>query len=204
MDNSTFVTGRKLDADRLVILFHYSHYIPTNIQYCVTQYINGKAIAAIYYSIPATRWSDEVLELCRLVRSEETDNKPTLTQIISKSVNHIRQDNKYNLIVSFADSTHNHHGGIYQAASWNYHKLRKSCIDAFVIDGILVPRRTCNHRYGTSGLKLVKQLEEEGHVCTPHRDKGKHIYWKALNRKGEQKAQKLGLTAEEYPKPDRV
>lgn len=107
------------------------------------------------------------------------------------------------MLISFADSTQGHHGGIYQACSWNYHTIRKPRLDGFIIDGVLTAARTCNHRYGTSGQGLVKILEAQGHTCIPHFDKGKHLYWKALNRKGEEKAKRLGFTKSPYPKPDK-
>jgi hypothetical protein len=197
------VVGRNLEADKLVEVFHYSGYIPSNIQFCATMKRDGIAIASIFYSIPATRWSEEVLELCRLVRNEEIVPKPILTSLISFSIKQIRRERKFDLLVSFADSTHSHHGGIYQAASWNYHTLRKPSHDGFIIDGDFVPRRTCNHRWGTSSrTKLVEILEAKGTSCVPHLDKGKHIYWKALDNNGKRKAERLRLTKSVYPKPD--
>lgn len=198
-----FVTERRKDADGLVEEYHYSHYIPSNIQFCTSIIREGMAIASVFYSIPATRWSEEILELCRLVRNENINPKPILTGLISKSIKEIRSSRKFNLLVSFADSTHNHHGGIYQAASWNYHILRKPSHDGFLIEGQFVPRRTCNHRWGTSSrTKLVEILESQGISCVPHFDKGKHLYWKALDKNGEMKAERLNLSKSLYPKPN--
>lgn len=201
--NDIIITERRKDADNLVEEYHYSHYIPSNIQFCTSVVRESVAIASVFYSIPATRWSEEVLELCRLIRNENINPKPILTSLISSSIKAIKQSRKFNLLVSFADSTHNHHGGIYQAASWNYHILRKPSHDGFIIEGSFVPRRTCNHRWGTSSrTKLVEILEKQGVSCVPHFDKGKHLYWKALDKNGEKKALKLGLTKSIYPKPN--
>jgi hypothetical protein len=39
-------------------------------------------------------------------------------------------------------------------------------------------------------------------VIEAHYDKGKYLYWKALNRKGKLLAKQLGLQSNPYPKPD--
>lgn len=200
-DDDNYRFGRSLDADGLVEIYHYSHHIPSNIQFCVTQIQDEKSIASCFFAISATRWAEPVLELCRLVRDETVEPKPILTKLISVGVKQLNREKKFDLIVSFADSTHNHHGGIYQACSWNFHIRRKARLDGFIIDGILVAARTCNHRYGTSGMKLVQMMNEQGIECIPHYDTGKYLYWKALDKNGEQKAVRLGLTKSGYPKP---
>lgn len=204
MSEELFYLGRNKAADKLVEVYHYSHKVPTNIQLCGTLIRDRQPIAAVFFSIPATRWSEKVLELCRLVRKEDVDPKPTLSQVISVACKQIKKKTEHDLLISFADSTQGHHGGIYQACSWNYHTIRKPRLDGFTIDGVLTAARTCNHRYGTSGQGLIKILEAQGHTCVPHFDKGKHLYWKALNKNGEEKAKRLGFTKSSYPKPDKT
>lgn len=105
-----------------------------------------------------------------------------------------------NLLVSFADSEEDHHGGIYQSASWVYDGLRNSRLDGFNVDGDFIPARTCNATYGTSSIeKLRKKLPSK--KIEPHFDSGKHCYWKALDKEGMQKAMRLGLRSQAYPKP---
>jgi hypothetical protein len=142
------------------------------------------------------------LELCRLVRKEDVDPKPVLTTLISQAVKQINREKKFNLLVSFADSTQGHHGGIYQACSWNFHTLRKARLDGFIINGTFVAARTCNHRYNTSGIKLVNILKEKGIECVPHYDTGKYLYWRSLDKYGEQKAERLRLQKQPYQKPN--
>lgn len=197
---NNYISGRRKDSDTLVEKYHYSGYLPSNIQYCETLLQNETAIASVFYSIPSTRWSENILELCRLVRDETVEPKPSLTGLISNSLKTIKRDRKFDLIVSFADSTHGHHGGIYQAASWNFYILRKPSHDGFIIDGVFVPRRTCNHRWGTSSRTKLPEIL--GETCVPHFDKGKYLYWKALDNNGKRKAERLGLTISEYPKPN--
>lgn len=199
------IHGRNVEADNLVIEYHYSHYIPSNIQFCTSLLREGAFIASVFYSIPATRWSEVgILELCRLVRDEGVIPKPILTSLISHSIKEIKQSKKFDLLVSFADSTHQHHGGIYQASSWNYYTLRRPSHDGFIIEGKFIPRRTCNHRWGTSSrVKLPEILSKQGIDCIPHFDEGKYLYWKALTKGGELKANRLGLEKNPYPKPNK-
>lgn len=202
--NTLFLrTGRNAEADALVIEFHYSKRPPANVQQVVTWHEDGglfggdgPAVAACYFSIPPTRWSEDVLELSRLVRRPTCD-KP-LTGLIAESCTMIRA--KTDLVVSFADKTQGHHGGIYQAASWRYAGARDRACDGVLIAGTFHPGRSCNSVWGTrSPVKLAAIL---GQPVEPHFDEGKHCYWRALSTSGEKKARRLGLGELPYPKPD--
>ncbi len=105
------------------------------------------------------------------------------------------------LVVSFADATQGHHGGVYQAASWNYHEQRASQNDGFLIDGEFVPRRTCYGRYGTSSRFVIRDIcELWGQTFEEHWDAGKHLYWRALTKTGQQWAKDLQLATMPYVK----
>ena len=195
--------GCMADAKDLVERFHYSGRVPSNVQLVVTMHEDGglfgdygPTVAALFYSIPPTRWSEPVWELSRLVRD---DVPRTLTPLISFSVKAARRRGS-DLLVSFADKTQGHHGGIYQAASWNYDGARDRCVDGCIVDGVFVPGRSCNSRWGTrSPTKLTELL---GRNVSPHYDEGKHLYWKALNKSGKRKSERLQLESNDYPKPN--
>jgi hypothetical protein len=203
-----YATGQKDAARELVEQFHYSHHLPSNIQFIFTAHEPGglfgdfgRPIAMVLFTIPSSRWTEEVWELARLVRRDDSDIK--LTGLIARACKFIRRKGDMDLLVSFADSTHNHHGGIYQASSWNYHCQRDKRVDGMVIDGTLVPARVCNHRYGTSSVGKLREILRD-HTVEPHWDMGKHLYWRALRKSGELKADRLGLTKSAYPKPGRA
>jgi len=189
------------EIKRLILTHHYSKRMPSGCMYSFgLRDGGGLLVAAITFSSPAGRWHEPVVELSRLVRVE-ADGIP-LVSLISRSVREIKKARKHDLIISFADSTHGHHGGVYQAASWNYSHTKVPAIDGFVVDGLFVPSRTCNTRWGTClARELPRILALRGVVAIPHRDSGKHVYWKALSRSGEQKALALHLDKREYPKP---
>jgi hypothetical protein len=200
-----FRAGQFAEAADLVIKHHYSRRIPSNVQLVGTMHEAGglfgdygRAVGAVFFSIPPTRWSEPVWELSRLVRADE---KIALTAMIAKACDLARKHGA-DLLVSFADWTQRHHGGVYQAASWNYDGCRDRRMDGVMVDGAFIPGRSANSRWGTqSPAKLSSMLGKE---VLPHFDEGKHLYWRALNRAGRSKAARLGLKSMPYLKPDQA
>lgn len=200
-----FHSGKLDEAVDLVKRFHYSRRAPGNVQFVGTLHEGGglfgdygPALAACFFSIPPTRWSEDVLELSRLVRG---NTEVSLTSLISKSCHCLRR-NGFDIIVSFADWTQRHHGGVYQAASWNYAGCRDKRMDGVILDGIFYPGRSCNSRWGTQSPSKLSQIL--GRNVDPHFDEGKHLYWRALTKSGQRKAKRLGLESVPYPKPERL
>jgi hypothetical protein len=185
----------------LVRRFHYSHRPPANVQQVVTAHVagglfgnHGPCVGACYFSIPPTRWSEEVYELSRLVRHE--DYRFPISALVGFATRRIR--GAIDLVVSFADWSQGHMGTIYQACSWNYGGLRKCRMDGVTVEGRFVPGRSANSIYGTqSPTKLSSQLgvDVEGHW-----DEGKRLYWKAFSPSGSAKAKRLGLEKRAPPK----
>lgn len=200
-----FFTGAEPDEVwPLVKAHHYSRRMPANIQHCYAVRSGGglfgdfgPVLAAIVFSLPPTRWKEEVLELSRLVR--QPGFSAPLSKLISFACSRLRI-NGWPLAVSFADQTQGHHGGIYQAAGWAYDGQRDRAMDGLLIDGIFKPGRSCNSAYGTRSPDKLRQLLPAA-VIEPHFDEGKHLYWKQLTVAGRSKARRLGLKSEAYPKP---
>lgn len=198
-----FHVGRYGEAVELVKRYHYSKRAPANVQVVGTFHENGglfgdygDAIAACFFSIPPTRWNEDVWELSRLVR---TDEHVPLTGLIARTCKSAKRKGA-DLLVSFADKTQGHHGGIYQAASWNYNGARDRCVDGLLIDGTFWPGRSCNTKFGTRSPQKVSDIL--GREAVPHYDEGKHLYWRALTKEGTRRAERLGLQSLPYPKPD--
>ena len=198
-----FHVGRYDEAPRLVLRHHYSRKVPRNVQCVGTLHESGglfgdygDAVAACLFSLPPTRWNEEVWELSRLVR---TERKIALTALISMTCDAAKGKGAH-LLVSFADCTHGHHGGIYQAASWAYDGCRPANMDGVIVDGGFIPGRSANSRWGTRSPALL--AEKLGKDVAPHFDKGKHLYWRALTNEGRRRAERLGLKRLPYPKPD--
>lgn len=200
-----FRVGHMDDATELVKAHHYSRRMAGNVQYVCTWHEAGGlfgdfgvAVAACTFSIPPTRWAKPVLELSRLVRSPQC-NRP-LTAFLSLAMSMLKRRGE-SLVVSFADMTQSHHGGIYQAASWQFSDYREPRQDGLIVNGTFVPGRSCNSRWGTrSPSRLAERLQ--GQDIVPHYDEGKFLYWKALNAKGRRDAAELNLRNVPYPKPN--
>ena len=198
-----FAAGQRDEAKRLVMRYHYSRRMPANVQFIGTWHMPGglfgdmgEAVAAVLFSIPPTRWGEPVLELTRLVRADNV--QIPLSRLIGYACRWLRTAGA-DLVVSFADRGEGHHGGVYQAAGWQYGGLRGNNMDGLVVNGGFVPGRTCNSIYGTqSPTKLANQ--HPAWTIDPHYDIGKHLYWRALGRRGKAKAARLKLGCLPYPK----
>lgn len=204
-DASTIYTGADADeVNGLIREHHYSARMPSNIQHIYAARDSGGLLgdtgtvrAAAIFSIPPTRWAEPVLELSRLVRDPEWN--VNLSQLLAFSARHIKASG-HHLLVSFADWTQGHHGGIYQASGWKYHGQRTPAMDGVLIDGAFVPGRSCNSRYGTRSPEKLKAMLPSCNVET-HFDAGKHLYWRHLTVAGKTRAKRLCLKSNPYPKP---
>ena len=203
----SFFIDQTDDATELVKRFHYSRRWPANVQIVGTFHEpgglfgdKGRAVAACVFSVPPTRWSEQVIELTRLVRREGL--RLALSRLIKWTLCELKRRAGWDLAVSFADRTQKHHGGVYQSAGWHYGGCRDRQMDGVLIGGKFTPGRTCNSVYGTrSPEKLSALLRCE---VLPHFDEGKHLYWKPLSVAGRRKADRLGLESLDYPKPSRA
>lgn len=197
-----FHCGASDDAAALVMRYHYSRRMPANIQFIGGLYTagglfgtRGDCEAAIIFTIPGTRWSEEVWELARLVRRDGV--RVPLTKLISLAVGKIRRE--IDLLVSFADWTEGHIGTVYQAAGWFYDGQRERRMDGLIVDGEFVPGRSCNARWSTRSPERLAAILPKASI-EAHFDDGKHLYWRPLSPSGKRKAQRLGLRARPYPK----
>lgn len=203
LDRPHFHTGEVAEARALVKAHHYSRRWPSVVQVVGSWHEtgglfgdSGPMVAACAFGVPAARWGEEVLELSRLVR--RPDAQVPLSGLVSETVRYIRRKSIADLLVSFADWTQGHHGGIYQACSWNYDGQRDGRMDGVIVNGQFVPGRVANHTWGTRSPSL---LADRGVDAEPHYDLGKHLYWKPLTSGGKAKAHRLGLASMPYPRP---
>lgn len=195
------------EAEDLVMQHHYSHSIPAAIQCIATAHEDGglfgdrgRAVAAVFFTIPPTRWSEPVWELSRLIKLDGVEFP--LTSLVSFACRVIRRRKAADLLVSFADSTRGHHGGIYQAASWTYGGQRAPATSGVMVGGEYVPGRSANTRWGTRSPSAL--LERHGVEAVNVWDTGKYLYWRALNGPGRHRARRLALASLPYPKPGKL
>ncbi len=98
-------------------------------------------------------YQDNFLELNRLVVNEGLE-KNTLSFFVSQSLNMLP---KPMVVVSYADTSQNHHGYIYQATNWYYSGLSDKFQD-YMVKGY-------EHLHAASILDLVGRSDgEKGHI----------------------------------------
>lgn len=175
--------------------WHYSHAMPSGKLTRIGVWENNKFIGCVLFGRGATnhlvtQYGLTNVEGCELVRIALRNHKTPVSRIISIAVKMMkRQAPGLRLIVSFADTKENHHGGIYQAAGWIY--AGETGQQPFpVINGKLVHPRTLSIMLRAGKFKKRSDVP---HVLTP----SKYRYLLPLDVKMKQEVLKL---AKPYPK----
>lgn len=180
-------------AQTLVREHHYTHRPPRVAQCVTTVHDGGACVAACMFNTSPTQFLIKTIELVRLVRV------PDCTFPLSKLVAIASREaaRKCGLLISYADLREGHHGGIYQACSWNYGgEIRTSGV---VIDGVEFHRRTLNDRFGTSSIAKLRAL---GIAASKAPISGRHFYWRAAtNAAARDAASHPAFKRLPYPKP---
>lgn len=180
-------------AKAIITENHYLQSFPSGWTFC---YEHDEAV--VVYSIPANKnlgpyvfgESIEVRELARLWAPD--NHAPNLlTSAIAGSIKALRQAHpSVQALISFADVNQEHHGGIYQAASWLYTGQSSESRVYITPDGRTLSRRSF-HSGGTSHIPGIK----------PVKLPGKYRYARPLTR---QARKALKLTPQPYPKHQEV
>lgn len=219
-----FHTGERQTARELVLKYHYSGRCHENPILVGSLHFGGgglygdkgELVATCMFSLSNNNtWSlkkVDLIELVRLCRKEEV--QVPLSWLVSRTVKEVKKLGRFDIAISYADATQDHHGGIYQACSWNFHTYRTPKEDGLVIDGTFVPKRTVSTRYGTYRRDKLGEMFDEVKQETlygtevkniewgSHVDKGKYMYWIPLNKTGKKIAKRvLNFESNEYPKP---
>jgi hypothetical protein len=129
------------------------------------------------------------VELIRLVRSEAPQGP--LSQFVARAVRWLRRETKLQFLISYADSGQGHHGGIYQALSFDFVRVSDGHANWRGPDGTLCSSRAFDQR---SPENRVGWVRESG---SP-----KFLYVKALNESRKSLMGRFGWEPLPYPKPD--
>jgi hypothetical protein len=162
----------------------------------------GEIVAACVFGISTSNRKEFVLELTRLCRAPHVRNP--LSALISLTCSFIKKKKIADTLISFADIGRGHHGGVYQAAGWNYAGLRNAGgTEGIIKDGVYIADRSCHHVWGT---RSPSKLKERFPSSTIERkfSVGKHLYWRSLTIKGRAIARSLDLRQLPFPKPNAV
>ena len=140
---------------------HYAKRIPS-ISYAFGLFNNGSLIGVCTFGRPIAhiliknafngKYQNQFLELNRLCVNDNLP-KNSLSFFLSKTLKML--PNNY-VLVSYADSSQNHHGYIYQATNWIYTGLSSKFKD-YMVKGY-------EHLHGASVLDIVGRSDKNGHI----------------------------------------
>lgn len=159
----------------------------------------GEPQAGITYSQPVNRnFPPDSAELSRLVRRDDFGRQ--LSPFVTWSLRWLRANTETPFILSYADTTHNHHGGIYQACGFIYvGKTAPGCIGFTAPDGSFVHGRICNSRFGTRSVEAIATIKPD---WVPAYGEPKHLYIFPLRQRWPAIARQHGWESKPYPKPN--
>lgn len=104
--------------------FHYSKSLARG---CSNTYIledNGKVYGVAMFGMPVGKNSPGDIECKRFVLMRKAP-KNVASWFMAKCIKEIKKENKFNQIVSYADSEQGHSGIMYKASNYNYLGLQK-------------------------------------------------------------------------------
>ena len=183
-------------VDRFVKKWHYSNSTRgLHVSHCFGLYSpDGKfglprMIGAMMYGIPAMYGVAEryypddpsvVIELNRLCCIDDTP-KNTESFFIGKTLKWLKQNTKYRLVLSYADTAQGHEGIIYKAT--NFHNLGMTTPDrVLIVDGEKYHSRMLTKK--SPKFEAIRQrIKKKDENIQIEETPTKHIYAHGLNRK---------------------
>lgn len=189
-------------AKYAVETWHYSHVLPVPPLVKVGAWEDGKFIGVVIFSRGATPsllrpFGLSQCEGCELTRIALTAHKSPVSRIVRLAMVFLKQKSPVlRLIVSFADPSEGHHGGIYQAGNWVYNGRTQSSREYIGPDGKRWHARMVKKQgWTTVQGKRRKTLTPD--ECSPIEKPGKHRYLMPLD--DAMRAQ-IAPLAKPYPK----
>lgn len=119
--------------------WHYSKRMPRGRNNYIGVWENGRFIGAIIYGYSISPFLGREFgliqtEVTELKRVAIDDHQTPISRMAAHSLRMLKRKNEgLRLVVSFADTEHGHHGGIYQAGNWLY--VGSSQVEQRLIEG---------------------------------------------------------------------
>jgi hypothetical protein len=113
------VKGKLADAMPLIMAHHYTRRRTADPMHVFLLREHGETVAAAVFTAPVNRYFGKgAVELARLVRTPECTTP--MTSLLSHCARWLKQNTELLFMIAYADQTVGHHGGVYQAASFDY------------------------------------------------------------------------------------
>lgn len=189
-------------ADRFVVEHHYLHSNPSvaQINYGLI-FGNDLEAVASYGPIHVPRSPANWLELRRLVRLPDPyELSIPLSSFLSKTLRFLKKEN-VPAVLSWADPSANHHGGIYQATNWVYTEPYSYNWNSHFKrpDGSIIDHRAAYKMFGTSAREKVLQINPDWVAFLPQ---PKYRYLMPLSLSKDECLKILKARERPYPKPN--
>lgn len=182
--------------------WHYSEVLPVPPLVKVGAWEDGKFIGVVIFSRSANNnllkpFGLTCVEGCELTRVALTKHHTQVSRIIKMAMLFLKRNSpSLRLIVSFADPSEGHHGGIYQAGNWIYTGRRPPTTEFIAPDGKQWHGRMVS-KDGRIKVQGKYRACWKTSQCKPVEKQGKHRYLMPLDN--EMRKQILPLS-KPYPK----
>jgi hypothetical protein len=182
--------------------WHYSKSVPVPPLVKVGVWEYGAYIGVVMFSRGANNnllkpFGLSQVEGCELTRVALSKHVAPVSRIVSLAIRFLRRNSpNLKLVVSFADPTEGHHGGIYQAGNWLYTGRQSSSTEYMAPDG----KQWHGRMVSKTGLAQVQGRTRNvwrHDQCTPIERPGKHRYLMPLD---EAMRAQIAPMAKPYPK----
>tara|TARA_R110000803_G_scaffold208167_1_gene276671 strand:+ start:275 stop:982 length:708 start_codon:yes stop_codon:yes gene_type:complete len=176
--------------------WHYSGCVPKSKLVKVGVWEDGEFIGVVVFGVGATsalvkRYGLEMNNGCELVRVALKGHKTPVSRIMKIALKFLSESNPdLRLVVSFADPTQGHHGGIYQATNWIY-SGKSAASPEYIYKG--------KRWQGRSFRNSFKGMENHPDVKTVM-GSSKHRYLMPLDK---EMAEQIKPLAKPYPKREK-
>jgi hypothetical protein len=179
--------------------WHYSKSLPVGKMVKVGAWESGSFIGVVIFAWGmnkdlGTPYGLELGECAELVRVALTKHNTQVSRIIALAIRFLKiQSSGIRLLVSFADPSEGHHGGIYQATGWTYSGISPASSE-WVLNGKRLNRRAY------TGQQFGKGKSSKAEIpfgAIKRKVQGKHRYLMPLDAEMKKRIMPL---AKPYPK----
>ncbi len=182
--------------------WHYSGCLPMGKLVKVGSWEDGKFIGVVIFGRGATPnlgkpYGLDQTECVELVRIALRDHATPVSKIAAIAIRMLKKSNpSVRLIVSFADRSQGHHGGIYQAGNCVYNGEGQPAT-FYMIKGKLTHPRSIGAKGLPQNIKGARQLDRNAEAIEVP---GKHRYLMPMDKQMRKRVQSM---SKPYPKREK-